>query len=94
MATLHISRDEALKDLNALITRAGTGDEIVIEEDSGPIAMLTQPLPKPRLLSESLRILEARGSNVTLDNEFGNDLTDVINQHREVLSDPNNDPWA
>ena len=42
----------------------------------------------PRLLSESLKILTDRGSCVTLDSEFGRDLEDIIQSHREPLNPP------
>ena len=42
----------------------------------------------PRLLSESLRILKERGSTATLDDEFGRDLEEIIESHREPLNPP------
>lgn len=95
MATIHISRAEASTDLDALLARISNGDEVMIEENEGPIALLRPVVNPPvRLLSETLRILQERGSNVTLDGEFEKDLTDAINSHREPLFDPLNDPWT
>ena len=89
MAVIHISRIEAANDFDALIARAGKGDEILIESGERVVARL---LPgdeiRPRLLSETLRILEKRGSTVTLDGDFGRDLEDIINSHREPLNPP------
>ena len=95
MAVIHISRAEAASNFDGLITMASNGDEIVIEENAAPVVVL-RPADKPhlRLLSESLRIARERGSTVTLDDEFGRDLNDVINSHLEPLIDPLNDPWA
>lgn len=50
--------------------------------------------PTIRLLSECLRIAEKRGSDVTLDDEFGNDLLSVIECHQESLFGSGYDPWA
>jgi antitoxin (DNA-binding transcriptional repressor) of toxin-antitoxin stability system len=95
MATLHISRIDALKDFDGLISRVTDGDEIVIEENFATVAVLCPPAnPHVRLLSESLRIARERGSSVTLDGGFEDDLNAAINSHREPLIDPNNDPWA
>jgi antitoxin (DNA-binding transcriptional repressor) of toxin-antitoxin stability system len=95
MATIHISLDKAIDDIKELISRASKGDEIVIENGSTAVARLMPPKdPRMRTLSETLRILEERGSNVTLDDEFGRDLTDIINSRREPLFNPDNDPWA
>ena len=94
MAVIHISREEAAKDFDGLMARAGNGDEIRIDVGGSAFAVLKPAKEDLRLLSESLRILEERGSDVTLDDEFGSDLLEVINSHREPLIDPNNDPWA
>jgi prevent-host-death family protein len=95
MATLHISLEDAEKDFAGLIKRARSGDEIVIEENSSPVVVL-RPSDRPyvRLLSESLRIAQERGSTVTLDGGFEADLADAIQSHPEPLVDPLNDPWA
>lgn len=89
MATIHISRGEAAESFEHLILRAQNGDEIFIEEDSSPVVVLKSMVPCPRLLSESIRILRERGSTVTLDDQFGQDLTAVIEAHQhEALRDP------
>jgi len=44
--------------------------------------------PHARLLSESLRLAREHGSTVTLDGDFGRDLEEIINSHREPLSPP------
>jgi hypothetical protein len=95
MATIHISRSEAANDFDDMIARAIQGDEFVIEENASPVAVLKPAARKHvRLLSETLRILQERGSTVTLDDELGRDLTDIINSRREPMIDPKNDPWA
>lgn len=89
MAVIHISRTEAADDFDTLITRASKGDEILIESSAGIIAkLLPGDVPRPRLLSESLRILNERGSTVTLDPDFGRDLEEIINGHSEPLDPP------
>jgi hypothetical protein len=50
--------------------------------------VLPADAPRPRLLSESLQILKERGSTVTLDGDFGHDLEQVIDSHREPLNPP------
>jgi hypothetical protein len=94
MATIHISRADAAGDFDGLIARVSKGDEVVIEDGSSPIAVVQQPAnPHLRLLSESLRILRERGATVALDDEFGQDLNEIIESHREPLINPLNDPW-
>lgn len=89
MAVVHISRTDAANDFDGLMARAANGDEILIESNACVVAkLLPGDSPRPRLLSESLRILKERGSAVTLDGEFGSDLEDIINSHRESMNPP------
>jgi hypothetical protein len=89
MAVVHISRTEAASDFDGLMTRAANGDEIHIESNARVVAkLLPGDACRPRLLSESLKILKERGSNVTLDGEYGRDLEAIINSHREPLNPP------
>jgi antitoxin (DNA-binding transcriptional repressor) of toxin-antitoxin stability system len=71
------------------MARAANGDEILIESDACVVAKLVPgDAPRPRLLSESHRILKERGSAVTLDSEVGHDLETIVNGHREPLNPP------
>ncbi len=80
MAVVHISRAEAASDFDRLVTRAANGDEIHIESESRVVArLLPAGVPRPRLLSESLKIVKDRGATVTLDGEFGRDLEQIVN---------------
>jgi antitoxin (DNA-binding transcriptional repressor) of toxin-antitoxin stability system len=89
MAVIHISRGEAANNFEGLLARAAEGDEILIEADAQVVARLLPPeLPRPHLLSESLRILKERGATVTLDGDFGRDLEAIIAEHREPLNPP------
>ena len=89
MAIVHISRSEAASDFDGLIARAANGDEIHIESNARVVArLLPADAPRPRLLSESLKILKERGATVTLDGEFGRDLEEIIRSHGEPLNPP------
>jgi antitoxin (DNA-binding transcriptional repressor) of toxin-antitoxin stability system len=89
MAVVHISRTEAASDFDGLMARAANGDEIHIESNARVVAkLLPGDAPRPRLLSESLKILKERGSTVTLDGGFGSDLEEIIRSQREPLSPP------
>lgn len=86
---IHISDAEAASDFASLLDRVRRGAEIVIEHDARPVAVVRSAEPHPgRLLSESIALAEAHGSTVTLDGEFGRDLEEVINSHREPLNPP------
>ena len=74
-----------------MLARARAGAEVVIEDGaSAAVVLWAAPDPNFRLLHESLRLAELRGSTVTLDEDFGRDLEDVIASHTE----PVEYPWA
>jgi antitoxin (DNA-binding transcriptional repressor) of toxin-antitoxin stability system len=83
---IHISEAEAAGDFAAVLSRVRAGAQVVIEADAKPIALVVPPGLRPgRLLSEAIAMAETRGSTVTLDEDFGRDLEDLINSHREPL---------
>jgi antitoxin (DNA-binding transcriptional repressor) of toxin-antitoxin stability system len=89
MATIHIPEAEAARDFAAVMALVDEGSEVVIERDARPVAIIHPPVKLPgMLLSEMLARAKARGSKVTLDGDFGRDLEDVINSHREPMNPP------
>jgi antitoxin (DNA-binding transcriptional repressor) of toxin-antitoxin stability system len=87
---IHISEAEAATtSIGALLAHVRAGAEVVIENDTRPVAVLRSAEPQPGcLLSESIARAEAHGSTVTLDGDFARDLEAVINSHREPLNSP------
>jgi antitoxin (DNA-binding transcriptional repressor) of toxin-antitoxin stability system len=86
---VHISATEAAQNFLAVLARVQAGAEVVIEQDEKTIAVVSPPPQQPgRLLSEAIAMAEARGSSVTLDEDFAQDLEDIINSHREPLNPP------
>jgi len=87
---IHISEKEAAATTIAtLLAHVRAGAEVIIENDARPVAVLRSADPHPgRLLSESIALAEAHGSTVTLDGDFGRDLEEIINSHREPLNPP------
>ena len=89
---IHVSKAEAASNFAALLERVTEGAEVIIESEARPVAVMRAPTAHGtglgRLLSESIAILEARGSTVTLDSDFGRDLEEVINSHDEPLAPP------
>jgi len=73
MAVIRISEEGAALDLPALIAQVRAGAEVVIEAGNRPVAVLRPPDGNPphRTISEAIRLSEARGSGVTLDDAFG-----------------------
>ena len=86
---VHISEEEAARNFVDVLARVRAGAEIVIDGHE-PVVISMRPVKREpgRLLSESIVLAEMHGSTVTLDGEFGRDLEDVINSHREPLKPP------
>jgi antitoxin (DNA-binding transcriptional repressor) of toxin-antitoxin stability system len=87
---IHISEKEAVAtNVATLLAHVRAGAEVIIENDARPVAVLRSAELHPgRLLSESIALAEAHGSTVTLDGDFGRDLEEIINSHREPLNPP------
>ncbi|HUO33819.1 MAG TPA: type II toxin-antitoxin system prevent-host-death family antitoxin [Candidatus Acidoferrum sp.] len=85
---IHVSDAEAASDFASLLEHVRAGTEVVIEHDARPVAVVRPAEPYVRRLSESLRLAREHGSTVTLDGDFGRDLEEAVNSHREPLDPP------
>ncbi len=86
---IHVSKSEAADKFDSLLDRVCEGAEVIIENDTRPVAVLRPADYHPgRLLSESIALAEAHGSTVTLDGEFERDLEAIVDSHREPLKPP------
>ena len=87
--TIRVSTTEAAHTFSVLLDRVSEGAEVIIEDGTKPVAVLRSAEWREdgpgRLLSESIAILKARGSTVTLDGDFGRDLEEAIKSHPEPL---------
>jgi antitoxin (DNA-binding transcriptional repressor) of toxin-antitoxin stability system len=78
MATVRITEDELARDLHAVLARVRQGEEVIIEQDHRPVAVIRPPMRSGRPVSDILRAARERNSTVTLDEDFGNDLEMII----------------
>jgi antitoxin (DNA-binding transcriptional repressor) of toxin-antitoxin stability system len=83
MEVLHVTEAELARDLHAVLEKVQKGAEVVIEQDSRPVAVIKAPPVKGRKISEVIAALEARGASATLDEDFARDVEEAINLHRE-----------
>ena len=85
---IHISEAEAATiNVATLLAHVRAGAEVVIENDTRPVAVLRSADPHPgRLLSESIALAEAHakelGYEPTLDPDFAADLEEIINSRK------------
>jgi antitoxin (DNA-binding transcriptional repressor) of toxin-antitoxin stability system len=88
MAQVHITEAELARDLHAVLERVRQGAEVIVERDAKPVAVIKAPQFRGRPIDECIALAKAHGSHATLDEEFGKDLEDVINSHRDPLDPP------
>ena len=71
MAVTPVSEAEAIADPVALLSRVRSGEEIVIEADGVPVAVMKAAEPKGRRLSESIALAEAHAKERGYDVRHG-----------------------
>jgi antitoxin (DNA-binding transcriptional repressor) of toxin-antitoxin stability system len=84
---IHISEVEAASDFSSLLARVRAGEEVVIERDARPVAILHPAEPVRRTLSECIAALP-KDSAATLDPDFSKDVKAAVESHREPVSPP------
>lgn len=82
MATVYMSEAEVARDLHAALAKVQEGVEIVIEKDNRPIAVLRAQNRSGRPIADILRDAKLRNSRVTLDEDFGKDLEEIVASHQ------------
>lgn len=90
MAATHISIAELSENVAGLAERIRSGEEIILEAGSQPIALLA-PLPaRSRSIEETMAILKARASargyEAVMDDDFAADVNEII-ANRKPLDD-------
>jgi antitoxin (DNA-binding transcriptional repressor) of toxin-antitoxin stability system len=86
VGTLRITEAELARDIPGVLARVREGAEVIVEQDHRPVAVIKTPNRSGRPITEILREARQRNSTVTLDEDFGADLEDVISRHQR-------EPW-
>ncbi len=84
MAVIHISEEEAARDLPGLLTKAQAGDDVCIEGALGTFALIPTGVrdhERPKLLSEILADLRLDDSTALLPQGFGDAVEQGIRDH-------------
>jgi len=81
--TVRITEAELARDVRAVLKKVEQGSEVIIEEeDHRPVAVIRSPHRSGRPITEILREARQRDSAVTLDENFGKDLEEIIASHQ------------
>ena len=86
--TVHMTEAELARDLHTVLEKVRQGVEVIIEQDSRPVAVLKAPVVKGRMISEVIAALEASGANAIIDEDFAHDVEEGIKAHREPWNPP------
>ncbi len=89
MATVRITEAELARDVRAVLEKIERGSEVIIErEDHRAVAVMKQPQPAGRMISEVIADLKARGSEAVMDDEFAHDIEEGIKAHQRPWNPP------
>jgi len=87
MAVIHISEEEAARDLAGLIDKVRTGQQVQIDRGTESFALVPAS-PVGWTTTDALRRSEVRGSQVTLDDDFGDDMEEIMRFNRQERPSP------
>jgi len=85
---VRMTEAELARDLHTVLDKVRQGVEVVIEQDSRPVAVLKAPLVSGRRISEVIAALDASGANAVIDEDFARDVEEGIKLHREPWNPP------
>jgi hypothetical protein len=89
MTTLRMTEAELARDVHAVLAQVQQGSEVIIEqEDHRPVAVIRSPHRSGRPITDILREARQRNSTVTLDEDFGADLEEIIARHQQPWNPP------
>ena len=89
MMTVRITEAELARDVRAVLEKVQQGSEVIIEqEDHRPVAVISSPHRSGRPIIDILREAKQRNSTVTLDEDFGKDLEEIIASHQQPWNPP------
>ncbi len=89
MTTVRITEAELARDVHAVLEKVQQGSEVIVErEDHRPVAVISSPHRSGRPITEILREAKQRNSTVTLDEDFGKDLEEIIASHQQPRNPP------
>ncbi|HLJ28674.1 MAG TPA: hypothetical protein VKY85_18340 [Candidatus Angelobacter sp.] len=88
---IQISELEAASNFAALLARLRAGEEIIIEDNSRPVAVVHPVGPVRRTISECIALAKAHeeetGEAPVLDPDFADDMTEIL-KNRQAWNPP------
>jgi antitoxin (DNA-binding transcriptional repressor) of toxin-antitoxin stability system len=88
MAALHISEAELARDLHGVLEKVRQGEEVVVEQNDRPVAIMKPAAATPRTMSEIIAAMEASGACGVVDTDFARDVEEGIASHQQPWDPP------
>ena len=87
--TVRITEAELARDVRGVMEKVEQGNEVIIEhEDHRPVAAIHALRRSGRPITEILTEARKRNSTVTLDDDFGKELEEIIASHQQPWQTP------
>lgn len=87
--TVRITEAELARDVRAVLEKVQQGSEVIIEQENHrAVAVIRSPHRSGRPITDILREAKQRNSAVTLDENFGRDIEEVIAKHQQPWNPP------
>jgi antitoxin (DNA-binding transcriptional repressor) of toxin-antitoxin stability system len=87
--TVRITEAELARDVHAVLEKVQQGSEVIVElEDHRAVAVIRPVRRSGRPITDILREAKERSSTVILDDDFGNDLEEIIAGHQQPWTPP------
>jgi len=87
MATFRITEADLARDVHDVLAKVEAGDEVVVEREHSPVAVIRRPQGPGRKISECIARAKAYekklGYAPTPDEDWAADLQAAIDAHRE-----------
>lgn len=88
MSTVRITESDLASDVHGVLEKVREGFEVIVEDNHRPVAVIRAPKRSGRPLSECIALAKARGSNVTLDEDFAKNVEDGIRERSKPWNPP------
>ncbi len=89
MAQIHMTEAEVSRDFAAVLRKIGDGEEVVVDRNGQPVAIIRPADEGPRTFSELIALAtrreKERGYAITLDDDYAADVEQIVRERK---------PWA
>jgi antitoxin (DNA-binding transcriptional repressor) of toxin-antitoxin stability system len=79
-----MSEAEIARDFAAVLAKVRAGTEVIVDDGYRRIASITPAGEPGRDIDECIAILNSRGSDATLDDDYGADLESIIAERKPL----------